>query len=80
MESALLFVVNFDKNSLPFLSFRDYSYWPDKDREPAPRDAANVHTGKKNTPLGCLNLMLQQENLLMLTAVLLWCHQLPFVW
>ena len=52
----LLFVVNFDENSSPFLSFLDYSYWPVKDLELALRDAANVHTGKKK-PLGCLNLM-----------------------
>ena len=34
---------------------------------------------KSDGPWRCLNwLVLQQENLLMLTAVLLWCHQLPF--
>ena len=36
---------------------------------------------KFDGPWRCLNwLVLQQENLLMLTAVLLWCHQLPFKW
>ena len=36
---------------------------------------------KSDGPWRCLNwLVLQQENLLMLTAVLLWCHQLPFEW
>ena len=72
-------VVNFVENSSPFLSFLKYSYWPVKDRELEPREAANVHTWKK-APLGCLNLILQRKNLLMLTVVLLWCHQLPFEW
>ena len=50
----------------------------------------HTHTQKKNArlfksesdgPRRCLNwLLLQQQNLLMLTAVLLWCHQLPFKW
>ena len=36
---------------------------------------------KSEGPSRCLNwLVLQQENLLMLTAVLLRCRQLPFVW
>ena len=48
-------MVTFDENSSPFLRFLDYSYWPVKDLELAFRDAANVHTGKKD-PLGCLNL------------------------
>ena len=87
---ALLFVVTFDENSSPFLKFLDYSYWPVRDLELVLRDAANVHTGEKTArlfksesdgPWRCLNwLLLQQENLLMLTAVLLWCHELRFKW
>ena len=48
-ESAPLFVVAFDENFSPFLSFLDYSYWPVEDLELAFRDAANVHTGKKRS-------------------------------
>ena len=73
-ESELLFVVTFDENSSPLLRFLDYSYWPVRDLELVLRDAANVHTGKKTARLfkSDLNwLVLQQENLLMLTAVLL---------
>ena len=91
LKSALLFVVTFDENSSPFLRFLNYSYWPFWDLELVLRVAANVHTGKKTArlfksesdgPWSCFNwLLLQQENLLMLpTAVLLWCHQLPFKW
>ena len=36
---------------------------------------------KSDSPWRCLIwLVLQQDNLLMLTAVVLWCHQLPFKW
>ena len=48
-------VISFDDCSSPSVSFLDYRYWPVKDLELAFRDAANVHTGKKD-PLGCLNL------------------------
>lgn len=41
----------FDENSSPFLRFLDYSYWPVRDLELVLRDAANVHTGKKNARL-----------------------------
>ena len=70
---------------LAFLRFLDYNYWPVRDVELALRDAANVHTGKKK-PLGCLNLIVlacvtaRENSLLMLTAVLHWCQQLPFKW
>ena len=43
------FVVTFDENSLPFLRFLDYSYWPVRDLELVLRDAANVHTGKNRS-------------------------------
>ena len=42
---------------------------------------ARLFKSESDGPWRCLNwLLLQQENLLMLTAVLLWCHQLPFKW
>ena len=74
--------MTFDENSSPFLSFLDYSYWLVKDLELAFRDAAMSTPDKKTARLKMfINwLVLQQENLLMLTAVLLWCHQLPFEW
>ena len=54
-KSALLFVVTFDENSSPFLSYR-----PVGDIELVLRDAANVHPGKKK-PLGCLNLIVLED-------------------
>ena len=56
-ESALLFVVTFNENSLPFLRFLDYSYWPVRDLELVLRDAANVHTGEETA----LNLMVLED-------------------
>ena len=83
ISTALRRHFNFVENSSPFLRFLDYSYWPVRDLELALRDAANVHTVKKNTRLFKSDEDVKtgwQENLLMLTAVLFWCHQLSFKW
>ena len=45
------------------------------------KKTARLFKSESDGPWRFLNwLLLQQENLLMLTAVLLWCHQLPFKW
>ena len=45
------------------------------------KKTARLLKSESNGPWKCLKwLLLQQESLLMLTAVLLWCHQFLFKW
>ena len=55
-KHLLFFVITFDDNSSPFVSFVDYRYWLFKDLELALTEMLQMFTPEK--PLDCLHLML----------------------
>ena len=63
---------------LKILNWRSEMLWMPKAEK---KNKKNTRLFKSDGPWRCLHwLVLQRENLLMLTAVLLWCQQLPFEW